>query len=93
MNDGEKIKYNVHEHWLLSYKVGLAIDIIPEKGGQCSFYLQTSEKSRQNVTFTTKNEGSFDTTIYRRGETDMELKLLIVEDDRLLAEAVSDYFS
>ena len=46
LNNGENIKYNVHERWLLLYKVGLAIDIIPEKGGQCSFYLQTSEKSR-----------------------------------------------
>ena len=26
--------------------VGLAIDIIPKKGGHCSFYLQTPEKSR-----------------------------------------------
>ena len=30
---------------------------------------------------------------YRRGDTDMGLKILIVEDDRLLAEAVSDYFT
>ena len=30
-------------NYILSYEVGLAIDIIPEKGGNCSFYLQTPE--------------------------------------------------
>ena len=44
------------------YRVGLAIDIIHEKGGQCSFYLQPSEKSRILKKFKIKNQGSFDTT-------------------------------
>ena len=30
-------------NYILSYEVGLAIDIIPKKGGNCSFYLQTPE--------------------------------------------------
>ena len=43
--------------------VCLAIDIIPEKGGQCSFYLQTSIKSRLNVVLS-KDKVFFDTTQY-----------------------------
>ena len=53
------------------YRVGLAIDIIHEKGGQCSFYLQTSEKSRILKKFKIKNQGSFDTTQKRVVSNDL----------------------
>src|SRR5699024_3565436 len=43
--------------------VGLAIDIIPEKGGQCSFYCGFPLKSRFLLYFGTKKQVVFDTTI------------------------------
>ena len=42
--------------------VGLAIDIIQEKGGQCSFYLQTSVNTRVLKDLETKKRVVFDTT-------------------------------
>jgi hypothetical protein len=42
--------------------VCLAIDIIPEKGGQCSFYLQLPIKSRFLNNLNNKKEVVFDTT-------------------------------
>jgi len=42
--------------------VCLAIDIIPEKGGQCSFYLQLPIKSRFLMDLNNKKEVVFDTT-------------------------------
>ena len=39
--------------------VGLAIDIIPEKGGNCSFYLQTPIDQG----FSNKKSVVFDTTV------------------------------
>lgn len=47
---------------ILSYEVGLAIDIIPEKGGHCSFYLQLPIKSRFLMNLNNKKEVVFDTT-------------------------------
>ena len=44
VSDELEAKYNAR--WLLSYKVCLAIDMILKNGGQCSFYLQTFDKSR-----------------------------------------------
>ena len=58
--------YNVHEHWLLSYKVCLVTDIIPEKGGQCSFYCRFPLNSRFLNHFDNKKRVVFDTTSYIR---------------------------
>ena len=41
----------------------LVEDIIPEKGGQCSFYLQLPIKSRFLMDLNNKKEVVFDTTI------------------------------
>ena len=51
------------------YKVGLAIDIIPEKGGQCSFYCRFPLKSRFLLYFETKKQVVFDTTEKEPEET------------------------
>ena len=40
----------------------MAIDIIPEKGGQCSFYSKFPLKSRFLLDFATKKQVVFDTT-------------------------------
>ena len=53
---------------ILSYEVGLAIDIIPEKGGHCSFYLQLPIKSRFLTNLNNKKEVGFDTTEEKRRE-------------------------
>jgi hypothetical protein len=39
-----KIKYNVHEHWLLWYRVCLAMDIIPQKGRSMLFLFESPVK-------------------------------------------------
>lgn len=54
--------YNVHEHCLLLVDGILVEDIIPEKGGQCSFYLQLPIKSRFLMDLNNKKEVVFDTT-------------------------------
>ncbi|MFR3038791.1 MAG: hypothetical protein ACLTLY_08550 [Agathobacter rectalis] len=41
----------------------MAIDIIPEKGGQCSFYSKFPLKSRFLLDFATKKQVVFDTTL------------------------------
>ena len=42
----------------------MAIDIIPEKGGQCSFYCRFPLKSRFLKDLDTKKQVVFDTTYY-----------------------------
>ena len=43
LNYLKKIKYNVHEQLDPFFDVGLAIDIIPKTGGNCSFFAKSPE--------------------------------------------------
>ena len=52
--------------------VCLAIDIIPEKGGQCSFYCRFPLKSRFLKDLDTKKQVVFDTTSFFMEENQMK---------------------
>ena len=70
------------------WDVGLAIDIIPEKGGQCSFYCRFPLKSRFLKDLDTKKQVVFDTTAFQNEDEKMKRK-----DDRFLMKVADMYYN